>query len=207
MVVLRWNGVLVTLAVLLALDAILIMTRDVQSSTSRESLMQEAGILPSRMEAHVHLGKKKTKGHLAKKTKRYPDEQPIDEVPDESQSNEVHKVADLKCEAYGGPSREDAAEMIYWQDIPSDAAYVSPLKAAGPETKYLTFEPDEGEFQGRVLRRGEAFVTLKLTVSSFLYRWLEQHSYGHGNCCDAGTCYGAYSRYAPGTGHVLVRKG
>jgi hypothetical protein len=59
--------------------------------------------------------------------------------------SQQHKVSGLSCEAYGGPSDEDAAEMVYWEDIPSDSAYVSPLKAAGPKVKYLTFEPDEGK--------------------------------------------------------------
>lgn len=53
-----------------------------------------------------------------------------------------HRVAGLSCEAYGGPSDLEAAEMVYWKDIPSDANYRSPL--ATPETSFLTFEPDEG---------------------------------------------------------------
>ena len=60
----------------------------------------------------------------------------------ENKKNEVHKIAGLDCAVYGGP--EDPQEMVYWEDIPSDASHVSPLKAAGPEIKYLTFEPDLG---------------------------------------------------------------
>lgn len=56
----------------------------------------------------------------------------------------VHVIAGLNCDPHGGPSREYAAEMVYWQDIPTDAQYVSPFKHVGPEPKYLTFEPDEG---------------------------------------------------------------
>jgi hypothetical protein len=48
-------------------------------------------------------------------------------------------VAGLSCKAYGGPSDEDAAEMVYWQDIPVDASFVSPFKSK--EQQYLTFEP------------------------------------------------------------------
>ena len=58
----------------------------------------------------------------------------------------VHKVAGLSCRKHGGPPDEIAAEMVYWRDIPQDAAYVSPFKSYGPEKKYLTFEPDEGGF-------------------------------------------------------------
>lgn len=58
------------------------------------------------------------------------------------QTNEdsgVHKVAGLSCKKYGGPSDKDAAEMVFWNDIPQDAVFVSPYKRN--ETQYLTFEP------------------------------------------------------------------
>jgi hypothetical protein len=57
----------------------------------------------------------------------------------EPKEAEQHKVAGLSCKAYGGPSDEDAAEMVYWQDIPVDASFVSPFKSK--EKQYLTFEP------------------------------------------------------------------
>ena len=50
-----------------------------------------------------------------------------------------HKVAGLSCKAYGGPRDEDAAEMVYWKDIPVDATFISPFKRK--EEQYLTFEP------------------------------------------------------------------
>ena len=60
------------------------------------------------------------------------------------------KIAGLNCDRYGGPSEEIAAEMVYWRDIPSDAAFVSPFKTwddSDPsQKKFLTFEPDEGGF-------------------------------------------------------------
>ena len=59
--------------------------------------------------------------------------------PEEPKEAEQHKVAGLSCKAYGGPSDEDAAEMVYWQDIPVDASFVSPFKSK--EEQYLTFEP------------------------------------------------------------------
>jgi hypothetical protein len=52
-----------------------------------------------------------------------------------------HQLAGLTCAKYGGPPDEIAAEMVYWSDIPSDAKFVSPFKKAGPQAKYLTFEP------------------------------------------------------------------
>ncbi|CAB9502629.1 GDP-fucose protein O-fucosyltransferase [Seminavis robusta] len=54
-----------------------------------------------------------------------------------------HDLAGLKCDAYGGPSTDVAQEMVYWEDIPSDASFVSPFKRKD-KTQYLTFEPDDG---------------------------------------------------------------
>lgn len=55
-------------------------------------------------------------------------------------------VAGLNCDKFGGPSLEGAQELVYWEDIPSDAEWVSPFHSKhrnGP-TQYLTFEPDQG---------------------------------------------------------------
>ncbi|GKY97827.1 hypothetical protein MPSEU_000740800 [Mayamaea pseudoterrestris] len=55
----------------------------------------------------------------------------------------AHVVAGLTCSAHGGPASKAAVEeMVYWQDNPQDAAFVSPFKTQ--EEQYLTFEPDEG---------------------------------------------------------------
>jgi len=53
------------------------------------------------------------------------------------------QLAGLNCDRYGGPSEQVAKELVYWEDIPSDAAYISPFKKEGV-TQYLTFEPDAG---------------------------------------------------------------
>eukprot|EP00934_Nitzschia_sp_Nitz4_P005279 Nitzschia sp. Nitz4//scaffold153_size53422//29133//31264//NITZ4_006764-RA/size53422-augustus-gene-0.42-mRNA-1//1//CDS//3329537271//5269//frame0 len=53
------------------------------------------------------------------------------------------QLAELDCSAYGGPSKELASEVVYWQDIPSDSTWVSPLKDPN-NRKFLTFEPDGG---------------------------------------------------------------
>ena len=53
------------------------------------------------------------------------------------------KLAELNCDRWGGPSKDLAQEMVYWEDIPSDEHFVSPFKREG-ETKYMTFEPDGG---------------------------------------------------------------
>ena len=54
-----------------------------------------------------------------------------------------HRLAGLNCEKWGGPSLEAAQEMVYWEDIPSDASFVSPFCREGEE-KFMTFEPDGG---------------------------------------------------------------
>jgi len=77
-----------------------------------------------------------------------------------NEANAAHKIANLSCEAYGGPSNKDAEEMVYWEDIPRDALHMSPFHVDHPEykphqtgantnkvqkiTQFLTFEPDEG---------------------------------------------------------------
>jgi hypothetical protein len=58
-----------------------------------------------------------------------------------SGSNNVHKLAGLSCGKYGGPADATAAEMVYWEDIPSDSTFVSPFYR---KDSYLTFEADEG---------------------------------------------------------------
>jgi hypothetical protein len=56
------------------------------------------------------------------------------------------RIAGLNCDKYSGPSAEDAQEMVYWEDIPSDSEWISPFHSKhrnGPP-QYLTFEPDLG---------------------------------------------------------------
>lgn len=72
----------------------------------------------------------------------------VEDVIDEGggDTSPTHSIGGLTCSKYGGPSNEIASEMIYWQDIPSDAAFTSPFhnKAIGEPVQYLTFEPDGG---------------------------------------------------------------
>jgi hypothetical protein len=69
-----------------------------------------------------------------------------DEV--DGNDDDLMELATLDCTAYGGPSKQDAQEMVYWQEIPSDSLYVSPFFKTGQQQashiKYLTFEPDGG---------------------------------------------------------------
>ena len=68
--------------------------------------------------------------------------QPTKQQPQQDKQQQDHKLAGLDCTAHGGPSHSAAAnEMVYWSDIPSDNAHVSPFYDS---TKYMTFEPDPG---------------------------------------------------------------
>ena len=87
-----------------------------------------------------------------------------------------HKVAGLSCDKHGGPPDELAAEMVYWQDIPTDAKYVSPYKHTGPEPKYLTFEPDEGGWNN-IRMSMETAVTLAHATGRTLVMPPEQGMY------------------------------
>jgi len=69
--------------------------------------------------------------------------QPHKGLPENPHSS---RVAGLNCDAFSGPSAEEAQEMVYWEDIPSDAKWSSPFHPNhrnGPP-QYLTFEPDAG---------------------------------------------------------------
>jgi hypothetical protein len=79
-------------------------------------------------------------------SKRDNNKAPLEEpAPGGDKATQHPKIAGLNCDRFGGPSEEITSEMVYWRDIPSDAAFVSPYKTEG-EKKYLTFEPDEGGF-------------------------------------------------------------
>lgn len=56
------------------------------------------------------------------------------------------RLGTLSCDAFEGPHEEEARrEVVYWQDIPQDQAFVSPFHDA-QHPKFLTFEPDPGGF-------------------------------------------------------------
>lgn len=53
----------------------------------------------------------------------------------DSIQTEPHNSASLHCDIYGGPSREgndEELEVVYWEDIPMDAAYQSPFYEEKP---------------------------------------------------------------------------
>lgn len=58
-------------------------------------------------------------------------------------TNKPSALAGLSCEQFGGPNKEAAKEMVYWQDIPADSLHVSRFRKRGVP-QYLTFEPDRG---------------------------------------------------------------
>ena len=62
----------------------------------------------------------------------------------------LHDLSGLNCADHGGPNNNFAKEMVYWEDIPSDAMFKSPIGNDSKNRKYLTFEPD-GKFVIRYL--------------------------------------------------------
>jgi GDP-fucose protein O-fucosyltransferase len=56
-----------------------------------------------------------------------------------------HKLAGLSCLSYGGPSNDIAREMVYWEDIPTDANYKSPFHKHD-RVQYITFEFENAGF-------------------------------------------------------------
>ena len=57
----------------------------------------------------------------------------------------ISELAGLNCDTHGGPKQLAAQEMVYWEDIASDNAYLSPFMPPNTERKqYMTFESDHG---------------------------------------------------------------
>jgi hypothetical protein len=71
---------------------------------------------------------------------------PSDIGGSKEEGNLEHRLAGLSCDQFGGPSRDDAAEMVFWEDIPPDSLHVSPFHRRA-QKQYLTFEADHGTFQ------------------------------------------------------------
>lgn len=88
------------------------------------------------------------KGAVAKKQGGGQQQQEQGEGIPHWQEQPVHDLAGLNCADHGGPENALAEEMVYWRDIPSDAAFKSPIgnNDEGGKKKYLTFEPDGGGF-------------------------------------------------------------
>ena len=105
------------------------------------NVMHFSGHLNHEHESAVHQAIKDFKTFDLSKTKRGAG--PREPKGFEGSMNRNIRLAHLNCKAFGGPPEEFAQEMVYWQDIPEDATWVSPFKDPS-ETKYLTFEPDGG---------------------------------------------------------------
>jgi hypothetical protein len=82
----------------------------------------------------------------------------------------VHPVAGLDCSEHGGPfDKADAEELVYWRDIASDNAWVSPFKKiiGDGERQYLTFEPDGGGWNN-IRMSMETVLTMALAMGRVL---------------------------------------
>jgi hypothetical protein len=106
----------------------------VESLSSR----RQQGKEPGRKEKQRTKSKSNSNGKDTRKSAE--SEAPNHENSEIMYQDQAHKIAGLDCSEYDGPSNEKAAEMVYWSDIPSDSAYISPFY---DPNKYVTFEPDE----------------------------------------------------------------
>jgi hypothetical protein len=83
------------------------------------------------------------------------------------------KHHDLNCDAFGGPDRLSAQEMVYWKDIPSDARHISPfhhsLKEDGHPRQFMTFEPDQGGWNNIRMAMETVLVRTMYVYCIFLY--------------------------------------
>lgn len=74
----------------------------------------------------------------------------MDEIAPHGREQLMDTAGGLVCDNHGGPTSAEASnEMVYWQDIPSDADYVGPFyhshgHHSDENPRYLTFEPDGG---------------------------------------------------------------
>ena len=118
-------------------------------------------------------------------------------------------LAGLQCDRFGGPSVEAAKEMVYWEDVESDASVISPFYT--PDT-FMTFEPGTYSVVP-ILTRVYSVPLVTVTpvlrrclifFLSFRWRWMEQYSHVHGDCVSHGTRDGPYPRLAAGAAHVLA---
>jgi GDP-fucose protein O-fucosyltransferase len=93
------------------------------------------------------------------------------------ESTDKFALASLTCKRYGGPENFDSfKELIYWEDIPSDAKQVSPfLRKSGPR-QYLTFDPDHGGWNN-IRMSMETAVALALAMGRTLVLPPEQRIY------------------------------
>lgn len=72
-----------------------------------------------------------------------------DSVPHTLVEETSSSLAGLSCQAWGGPSDELAADMVYWRNIPSDAHYTSPFYNPNTLEKFLFFDADSAGFNNK----------------------------------------------------------
>ena len=95
----------------------------------------------------------------------------------------AHRVSGLNCDKWGGPSEEDAKEMVYWEDIPSDNQHMSPFHWKKQKTQqppkqqrsmeqFMTFEPDGGGWNNIRMAMETVLVSI---INLPIYLFLARH--------------------------------
>jgi len=96
----------------------------------------------------------------------------------------------LNCKPHGGPMNELAKEMVYWEDIPIDNKFISPLQKEGKK-QYLTFESDHGGWNN-IRMAMETVMTMAVAMGRTLVLPPEQHMY----LLDKGSSQRSYFSFA-----------
>jgi hypothetical protein len=174
-----WGFVLVFVCVIVTIDVLYIHQKGFRQTLESHGI----GFSPPRPEQrpekfppvkNVAENMEDFKAAQEEQMKQAEEKESPDKEPEQKTEDSVHKVAGLSCKNYGGPSDEDAAEMVFWNDIPQDAVFVSPYKRN--EAQYLTFEPDEGGWNN-IRMSMETAVTMALAMGRTLVMPPEQGMY------------------------------
>ena len=88
-----------------------------------------------------------------------------------------YPLAGLNCDASGGPARDVAQEMVYWEDIPQDSIKVSPFFKQANTTsngkalprQFMTFEMDSGGWNNNRMAMETMLVSFKENSKVFIH--------------------------------------
>jgi hypothetical protein len=128
---------------------VLSMTVNIYSGNDNV-VANQMSLIESFKEQHFVKSNSKYRKHFAEEPEDDPKElEGIEEseemIDARNNDQELSELAGLNCDAHGGPKQIAAQEMVYWEDIDSDNAYLSPFMKPDTERKqYMTFESDHG---------------------------------------------------------------
>ncbi len=117
-----WGFVLVFVCVIVTIDVLYIHQKGFRQTLESHGI----GFSPPRPEQrpekfppvkNVAENMEDFKAAQEEQMKQAEEKESPDKEPEQKTEDSVHKVAGLSCKNYGGPSDEDAAEMVFWNDM------------------------------------------------------------------------------------------